>query len=165
MVGRLLAFSSVGVAGGAAAATAIHAATVLMNTADNGWAHTSLRQAENCRMHGGIVSLATRPPFFARAMELAAQVVLAFQLLFVYTFFPSVGHAYTGYRAEEQVRTVTQMLDMIDRGKAPWLAGLRAPALAKSYYGLPRGRRCGRRCCASARTKRATSTSATYSVS
>lgn len=185
MVGRMLTFTSVGVAGSAAQATVLHFRAVLFNVSDNGWCHTFISLAENFRMHGGMVAIATRPPFLARVIALMVQVVVYFQMLAVYMVAPSVANAYLSYLAEEQVKTIrkyalaviflaliikqccnakgtkgcslptrssfcilvclqvanlSRTMDMIDRGRAPWLSSLPAPALARSYYGLGMGR-------------------------
>jgi hypothetical protein len=101
---RLLAFSGVGIAAGAAGATVNHWRSVLLNVSDNGWAHLGVRVAENARMHGGGVALALRPPAVWRAAALWAQALLYAQFVMVGLLAPSVALAYAAYCAEEQLR-------------------------------------------------------------
>eukprot|EP00887_Chlorella_sp_A99_P000819 scaffold5.g819.t1 len=133
---RMLFFCAAGQAGGAVAALANHASSVLRNRPDNGWVHTCLANAECARVHGGILAMAARPSLPMRVLGLALQVALFFQFLPIYLLSPSVFHAYCGYRAEEQMFNYSQALKLIDTGRFRRWRGAHAPPLALSYYGL-----------------------------
>lgn len=133
---RIGAFASVGLAGGVAGATHLHARSMILNASDNGWVHTLLGMAENSRMHGMIIGHMERPNVFARLVFLGFQAVAYFQMLVIGMLFPSVAQAYAGYRAEEQTFNYSQALRMVDMGR--WPAKV-APEVARNYYGLRDG--------------------------
>ena len=58
--------------------------------------------------------------------------------LFMYIFFPKTSHRMIGYFEDEAVKSYTEYLDLVQKGK---VMNIRAPQIAIEYYNLKKNAR------------------------
>lgn len=93
-----------------------------------------LEEAENERMHLMFFIEIAQPNLLERLLILAAQGIFWNFYFIMYVFFPKTAHRMVHYFEEEAVKSYTEYLSLINRGRIPDVA---APKLAKDYYSLP----------------------------
>ncbi|GAB4813274.1 hypothetical protein N2152v2_000320 [Parachlorella kessleri] len=139
LASRIQFFASAGQAVGAAGALANHLKSAVFARSDNGWVHTLLAEAECLRAHMGTIVMVETPSFVTRIIFLGVQAQVFVQYFLVYLLAPGVAHAYSAYRAEEQLFNYSQAIRLIERGNFRKWRNTHAPDLARAYYALPAG--------------------------
>jgi len=95
-----------------------------------------LAEAENERMHLMFFIDIAKPNLFERFLVVLAQLIfMSFYFTLYLISFPTA-HRMVGYFEEEAVRSYTDYLDLIYKGK---IENVHAPQLAIEYYGLKPG--------------------------
>ena len=97
-----------------------------------------LAEAENERMHLMFFIEIAKPNIFERILVILAQGVFMSFYLFMYIFFPKTSHRMIGYFEDEAVKSYTEYLDLVQRGK---VMNIRAPQIAIEYYNLKKNAR------------------------
>ena len=97
-----------------------------------------LAEAENERMHLMFFIEIAKPNIFERILVIAAQAIFMVFYLFMYIFFPKTSHRMIGYFEDEAVKSYTEYLDLVKRGK---VLNIRTPKIAIEYYNLKRDAR------------------------
>ena len=92
-----------------------------------------LSEAENERMHLMFFIEIAKPNIFERFLVILAQGIFMSFYLFMYIFFPSTSHRMIGYFEDEAVKSYTEYLDLVKKGK---VMNIRAPNIAIEYYNL-----------------------------
>ena len=97
-----------------------------------------LAEAENERMHLMFFIEIAKPNIFERILVILAQGVFMSFYLFMYIFFPKTSHRMIGYFEDEAVKSYTEYLDLVQKGK---VMNIRAPQIAIEYYNLKKNAR------------------------
>jgi len=97
-----------------------------------------LAEAENERMHLMFFIEIAKPNIFERFLVILAQGVFMSFYLFMYIFFPKTSHRMIGYFEDEAVKSYTEYLDLVQKGK---VMNIRAPQIAIDYYNLKKDAR------------------------
>ena len=97
-----------------------------------------LAEAENERMHLMFFIEIAKPNIFERILVILAQGVFMSFYLFMYIFFPKTSHRMIGYFEDEAVKSYTEYLDLVQKGK---VMNIRAPQIAIDYYNLKKDAR------------------------
>lgn len=92
-----------------------------------------LAEAENERMHLMFFIEIAKPNIFERFLVILAQGIFMSFYFFMYIFFPKTSHRMIGYFEDEAVKSYTEYLDLVNKGK---VMNIRAPKLAIEYYNL-----------------------------
>ena len=92
-----------------------------------------LAEAENERMHLMFFIEIAKPNIFERFLVILAQGIFMSFYFFMYIFFPKTSHRMIGYFEDEAVKSYTEYLDLVKKGK---VMNIRAPKLAIEYYNL-----------------------------
>lgn len=92
-----------------------------------------LAEAENERMHLMFFIEITKPNFLERMLVLTAQGVFWWFYFIVYIIDFKTAHRMIAYFEEEAVKSYTQYLELIEKGK---VENVPAPQLAIDYYKL-----------------------------
>ena len=97
-----------------------------------------LAEAENERMHLMFFIEIAKPNIFERILVILAQGVFMSFYLLMYIFFPKTSHRMIGYFEDEAVKSYTEYLDLVQKGK---VMNIRAPQIAIEYYNLKKNAR------------------------
>ena len=97
-----------------------------------------LAEAENERMHLMFFIEIAKPNIFERFLVILAQGIFMSFYFFMYIFFPKTSHRMIGYFEDEAVKSYTEYLDLVKKGK---VMNIRAPKLAIEYYNLKKDAR------------------------
>ena len=97
-----------------------------------------LAEAENERMHLMFFIEIAKPNIFERILVILAQGIFMSFYLFMYIFFPKTSHRMIGYFEDEAVKSYTEYLDLVQKGK---VMNIRAPQIAIEYYNLKKNAR------------------------
>ena len=92
-----------------------------------------LAEAENERMHLMFFIEIAKPNIFERFLVILAQGIFMSFYFFMYIFFPKTSHRMIGYFEDEAVKSYTEYLDLVKKGR---VMNIRAPKLAIEYYNL-----------------------------
>jgi hypothetical protein len=105
-------------------------------TDDKGWIHHLLEEAENERMHLTFFLRLRQPGKLMRWAILGSQYLFILYYSALYLLSSKSAHRFIGYLEEEAVKTYTQMIDDLDKGKLKLWENMNAPEEAIKYYGL-----------------------------
>jgi len=131
---RAIVLETVAAVPGMVGATINHLKCLRRMCDDKGWIRTLMDEAENERMHLMTFIEVARPTVFERLVILGVQWVFYLGFFALYLISSKTAHRVVGYFEEEAVISYTSYLEEIDEGRSENVA---APALAKSYWGLP----------------------------
>jgi ubiquinol oxidase len=101
---------------------------------DNGRIRALLDEAENERMHLMTFLEIAKPSRLERALIQAGQAMFVGFFSLAYVFNKRTAHRFVGLMEEEAVKSYTEYLEGIDKGK---IKNVDAPAFAKKYWNLP----------------------------
>ena len=133
---RAIVLETVAAVPGMVGATLNHLRCLRRMCDDKGWIKTLMDEAENERMHLMTFLQVAQPTAFERFVVVAAQWVFYLFFFGLYLVSSKTAHRVVGYFEEEAVISYTHYLAEIDAGRS---ANVAAPAIAKTYWGLPDG--------------------------
>eukprot|EP01053_Blabericola_migrator_P005885 Blabericola_migrator_1__5884@NODE_297_length_10209_cov_136_062907_g244_i0_p5_GENE_NODE_297_length_10209_cov_136_062907_g244_i0NODE_297_length_10209_cov_136_062907_g244_i0_p5_ORF_typecomplete_len332_score37_24AOX/PF01786_17/1_2e68COQ7/PF03232_13/0_0048_NODE_297_length_10209_cov_136_062907_g244_i064337428 len=136
MIRRIVFLETVAGVPGMVAAAIRHLRSLRKMQRDYGWIHTLLEEAENERMHLMTALLLNNPGRITRMAVIGAQAGFLAWYTLMYLLSPTYCHRFVGYLEEEAVKTYTNIVELIDKGK---LEGFKivAPKASQVYYQLP----------------------------
>jgi len=131
---RAVVLETVAAVPGMVAGAGLHLKSLRNMQDDKGWIKELLDEADNERMHLMTFVELSKPSWFERVIIMTTQALFVIFYAFVYFFFQKTAHRIVGYFEEEAVRSYTEFLLEIDKGK---IENVPAPKIAIKYWGLP----------------------------